>query len=165
MCAGWRSDGTLVQGSLRAGRQLVTIGLPAPHLADVDVSSLPPGGVRRHRRLDVAPGPELLVLNAFFRDTHTEADGRETVIHEYAARAHVDARTLRVLDATADPHVLPYVECPTAAASAGRIAGRHLTALRDEVRAEFTGIGTCTHLNDLLRSFADAIGLLGRRHP
>ena len=49
---------------------------------------------------------------------------------------------------SATPRVLPWFECPEAAASAGRLAGRTLDALRAGVRAEFLGASTCTHLND-----------------
>jgi hypothetical protein len=55
--------------------------------------------------------------------------------------------------------VLPYIECPDAAASAGRLTGMSVAELRRRVRQELTGISTCTHLNDLLRSLAD-IGAL-----
>lgn len=168
ICAGWRREGTLVQGSLRRGRQLVTLGPPAPVLEQPEqpgawhpVDPLPPIGARRRRRLDVLPGPVLRV-DAMFRDTYAEPEGppRETVVHEYGVVATVDPDSLVVLDAAADPHVLPYVECPLAAASAGRVAGRRLGRLRDEIRAEFVGTTTCTHLNDLLRNLADVTGLL-----
>jgi len=55
--------------------------------------------------------------------------------------------------------VLPWFECPEAAASAGRLAGRTLDSLRVGVRADFLGATTCTHLNDMLRAFAD-VGVL-----
>ena len=57
------------------------------------------------------------------------------------------------------PRVLPYVECPSAAASAARLAGQDLDALRERVRADFVGTTTCTHLNDLLRSLEDVRAL------
>ena len=60
-----------------------------------------------------------------------------------------------MLDAEATPRVLPWFECPEAAASAGRLAGRSLDSLRAGVRAEFLGATTCTHLNDMLRALAD----------
>ena len=54
---------------------------------------------------------------------------------------------------------LPWPECPAAAASASRLGGQPVANLRDVVRQEFTGITTCTHLNDLLRSLADVATL------
>ena len=84
------------------------------------------------------------------------------MVHEYTVVGHVDAATQVVLDAEATPRVLPWFECPEAAASAGRLAGRSLDSLRAGVRAEFLGATTCTHLNDMLRALAD-VGVLGRR--
>jgi hypothetical protein len=166
VCAGWRRDGTLVQGSLAAGRQLVTIGPVVPPVevaVDPDAwhasEPLPAFAVRRRRRVDVVPGATIGV-DAFFRDTYMTADGAETGIHEYAVVAHADPVSLVVLDAVADAHVLPFIECPIAADSAARIVGKTLGHLRDEVREEFVGVTTCTHLNDLLRSLDDVVGLL-----
>ena len=36
-------------------------------------------------------------------------------------------------------HVLPWMECPGALASAGRLAGIPLSGLRSQVRREWTG--------------------------
>ncbi len=83
------------------------------------------------------------------------------MVHEYTVVGHVDAATQVVLDAEATPRVLPWFECPEAAASAGRLAGRSLDSLRAGVRAEFLGATTCTHLNDMLRALAD-VGILAR---
>jgi hypothetical protein len=168
ICAGWQSGGTMLQTAQREGRQPITLGPAAPPVevaAEPDawheVPPLTPTGSRRRRRLDVAVDDDtgLLAVDAMFRDTYAEASGREIVVHEYAIRAHVDPASLTVVDATAEPHVLPFVECPTAVASAERIVGRRLADLRDEVRKEFVGITTCTHLNDLLRSLEDVAAL------
>jgi hypothetical protein len=51
--------------------------------------------------------------------------------------------------------VLPYPECPEAAASARRVVGMTTTGLRARTRAEFVGASTCTHLNDVLRALED----------
>ena len=53
--------------------------------------------------------------------------------------------------------VLPWTECPSAAASAGRLAGRpgRCVAGRWCVMTSL-GTSTCTHLNDLLASLAQA---------
>jgi hypothetical protein len=52
--------------------------------------------------------------------------------------------------------VLPWQECPGAVDSATRVAGMTLQELHFRVRDELAGTSTCTHLNDLLRSVADA---------
>jgi Protein of unknown function (DUF2889) len=110
----------------------------APRLEPADdphawhaMPSLPPGGTRRRRRLDVhAPGPDgLHPIDAHFRDSHVDGEGNETVVHEYAVTGSVDART------TFDD-------------------------LRLRVRRELVGTASCTHLNDTLRSLADVGALL-----
>jgi hypothetical protein len=98
---------------------------------------------------------DLLRIDAMFRDSYMGLDGVESIVHEYSITGSVDPETLQVLDAHARPRVLPYVECPDAAASAGLLAGMSVAELRRRVRHELTGISTCTHLNDLLRSLAD----------
>jgi Protein of unknown function (DUF2889) len=62
---------------------------------------------------------------------------------------------MRVVTCEATPRVLPWTECPEAAASAGRLAGMSLAGLRPDVRAQFVGPSTCTHLNDVLRGLED----------
>ncbi|GAC1401902.1 MAG: hypothetical protein NVSMB60_17630 [Mycobacterium sp.] len=60
----------------------------------------------------------------------------------------------------ADPRVLPWPECPAAADGLGRLPG---TRMEDLGGAVPRGTGSCTHLNDLLRSLADVGSLIGRR--
>ena len=103
-----------------------------------------------------------LAIDAMFRDTHVGPDGTETVLHEYSLTASADAGSYEILHCRAEARVLPWVECPAAAASAGRLAGRRLPELRTFVRQSLTGTSTCTHLNDLLRSLADAAPLADR---
>jgi hypothetical protein len=86
----------------------------------------------------------------------------ETIIHEYTLAAVVDADTGVIVDSRAIPRVLPWRECPGAVASAERIAGMTLQDLHFRVRQELSGTSTCTHLNDLLRSVADAEALIAR---
>lgn len=163
ICSGWAQEATLVQESLRVGRQAVSPGPPAPSLGETGwhaMAHLPRHGGRRRRRLDVTPG-EVLGVEAFFRDAAALGDaGEDAVIHEYGLRATVDPRSLEVLSVAVEAHVLPYMECPGALASAQRIVGMRLPDLRDRVRNELVGIGTCTHLNDVLRSLQDVTGLL-----
>jgi hypothetical protein len=115
--------------------------------------------VRRRRRIDVGSADGALHVDAMFRDSHFDDDGNESAVHEYALAATIDAATLEITSAAATPHVLPYIECPSAAASTGRLVGLRLDELRDRVRSEFVGTSTCTHLNDLLRSLEDVRGM------
>jgi hypothetical protein len=164
LCAGWRADGTIIQG-LQEGLPPVVTGPDAPSLVVADdpwawhdmTGELPAHAMRRRRRIDVLPAPDggPLVIDAMFRDSHVDDEGTETVVHEYTVLAHVDPHDWRVLDAHATPRVLPWFECPEAAASATRLAGDPLAGLRARVRAEFLGSTTCTHLNDALRALED----------
>ena len=80
-------------------------------------------------------------------------------MHEYTVSGTVDLRAGRIGSVSAQAKVLPWVECPGALASAQRIVGMELSALRTRVRKEFVGRSTCTHLNDSLRSLADITAL------
>ncbi len=165
VCAGWAVGSSMLQAAERDGRAPIILGPPAPELAPKladggdpwgwhDLPPRRPGTIRRRRRTDVGP-PEAgrRAVDAMFRDTYTEPDGSETVVHEYAVRATIDGDRLVAVDA--DPRVLPAWECPSAAPSAGDMAGATLADLRVQVRRDLRGAGTCTHLNDLLRTFAD----------
>jgi hypothetical protein len=167
LCAGWQSGGTLMQVVETNGMPPMTLGPAAPQLLRADDPdawhALPepaPRTVRRRRRIDVTPVENALHVDAMFRDSHFDDDGAESVVHEYSLRATVDRTTLVITDAEATPRVLPYVECPNAAASTTRLVGLALDVVRDRVRSEFVGTSTCTHLNDLLRSLEDVRGLV-----
>jgi hypothetical protein len=155
LCAGWATDGTMLAGFRSSGRIPVPMGPPA--VAD---AGLPPGAMRRERVVEV---DDTGAVSAMFRDTHVDLDGHATVLHEYALNATVDRSTLVLSDVAARPVVLPWPECPAAAASAGRLDGHAAGELRDLVRREFKGTSTCTHLNDLLRSLADVRVLVSLR--
>jgi hypothetical protein len=167
LCAGWKAGGTIMQGFAENNPPVVT-GPDAPSLDDGDdplawhehPGPIPVHGMRRRRRIDVLPAADGSAwhVDAHFRDSYVDDEG-ETVVHEYTVLATIDAATGVVLDAEATPRVLPWFECPEAAASAGRLAGRTLASLRAGVRAEFLGASTCTHLNDTFRALAD-VGVL-----
>jgi hypothetical protein len=170
ICAGWRSDGTMMV-ALRSGEGMpVSIGPPAPLLLDPDdpigwhqIDEMEVPSMRRRRLIDVIWGDPLRV-QAMFRDSHRAEDGLETVLHEYSVEASVDPGTMQILDCQATPRSLPWFECPEAAGSAGRLVGQPVQGLRSFVRENLTGITTCTHLNDLLRSLADVAVMSGDLH-
>ncbi len=179
LCAGWAHDGTMMVTIRSTGEIPVPTGPPAPVLDDPEdplawhaMDPLPPHGMRRRRRLDVA-APERADggyrLDAHFRDSHMDESGSEAVVHEYAVSGTVDRSGGRVFDIGARAHVLPWVECPGALASATRLSGMPVAELRDHVRREFRGTSTCTHLNDTLRSLGDVnvliAGLSGEGGP
>jgi len=171
LCAGWKTDGTIIRG-LAEGLPPVVTGPDAPPLDTDDdpyawhqlPGDLPAHAMRRRRRIDVAPGGDdaPLVVDAMFRDSHVDDEGNETIVHEYTVVLHVDPVTYHVITAHATPRVLPWFECPEAAGSAARLIGDSLDGLRARVRAEFVGTSTCTHLNDALRALEDVPALA---HP
>jgi hypothetical protein len=169
ICSGWRQDGTMMVSLRAGGRFPAPVGPPAPSLTSAadplgwhQIEKLGTGAMRRRRLVEVTGGDPLAV-HAMFRDSHTGSDGVETVLHEYTVDAEVDPRSMDVRKCAASPRTLPWIECPAAAASAGRLQGQAVAGLRDFVRQELTGTTTCTHLNDLLRSLADVASLAATR--
>jgi hypothetical protein len=169
LCAGWAGDASMMQIIRASGHHPVSRGPVAPSLelsADPDAwherPALAPHSTRRARRLDVVPSDDASIarIDAFFRDSHVSGDGTETVVHEYQVHASVDTRTRTIVTIDAAADVLPWMECPSAVASALRLAGTPVRDLRPRVRESFTGTSTCTHLNDVLRSLADVDRLL-----
>lgn len=165
LCAGWAAGGTMLGVLGRTGIFPIPVGPPAPVLAasgDLlawhELPPMAPRSVRRRRRIDVIAG-EPLRIDVHFRDSHLGATDPEEVLHEYLLSAAVDPATLTVLEAGATARVLPWPECPQAVASAGRIVGEPVRALRSLVAADFTGTSSCTHLNDVLRSLAGVSAL------
>ena len=168
LCAGWRDGGTMMDSIDRGS------GVPIPGLGaapDIDRPDdpasgdprqpLPPGSLRRRRRIDVlAEGQDRATpLMAAFRDTFAGSDGLEGTLHEYALNARLDP-TGRIEAIEADPRVLPWPECPQAA---GGVAGLIGAGLVDVPRLLPQGTSSCTHLNDLLRSLSGAAALLAIR--
>jgi Protein of unknown function (DUF2889) len=166
ICAGWATGGTLLAGYTELGPPL-HIGPTAPTLEHADdplgwhpIEPLPPRATRRRRRLDAWEEDGVGHLDCFFRDSYVDADGSETVVHEWRVAAQVDPVTEEFVRCDADMGPLPYPECPNAAASAQRLVGAPFDGLRRSVRTTFVGPTTCTHLNDTLRVMQDAGALL-----
>ena len=149
LCAGWLEGGSMVAGFGDLGPPL-HLGSPVQRPAD-DEPPVPRSTARR-RATTVRLEDDLAHVESWFRDSHVDAAGAETVVHEYEVRAAVDRRRRQFVRVSAVPGTLPSPECPAAAASAARIVGLSVDGLRDRVSAEFTGPSTCTHLNDALRS-------------
>jgi hypothetical protein len=164
VCAGWAAGSSM--------NALVEAGLSPVHdHDDVVAPDMPgeypsppprPGRFRRFRQLDVAraglpgpgDGPELVEVRSMFRDTYVDAEGIERVEHEYRLSARVDVRTGVIVESAADPLVLPALECPRAAASAGWLTGSNV-ADSAPTRRMLVGPSTCTHLTQALLAYSD----------
>jgi hypothetical protein len=171
VCAGWVQGGTILLENERLGHVPLVTGpvVPAPEESEPDElgwhdhGCLEPHGMQRRRRIDVwqrAPG-DLLEVEDYFRDSHMSEAGLETVVHEYVVRAEIEPATSLIRSCRADIGVLPWMECPGALASAGRVVGLPAAELRRYVRENFSGTSTCTHLNDALRALAAVPFLAG----
>jgi hypothetical protein len=159
LCSGWRSDGTMMI-AVRAGNFL-----PFEPLTEVPIhpegdggwpdADIPVPGLRRHRRIDVAPADDGWFVDAWFRDTYRGADAVCGALHEYTVEMVVDAATLAVRDVRALPHALPWPECPAAADAVVKLVGQPVTGMRSSVPRTLQGIESCTHLTNELRELAD----------
>jgi hypothetical protein len=169
LCSGWAQGGGLLTSFYEQGTMHTSLGPPAPDLRLVDdpdachaTGGLLPGDSRRLRRLDLTPDADGVAYDVHFRDSWVDQDGLERVTHEYSLRGRYDPVEEVISTIRVTAHVLPWPECPGAAASATRVTGMRLDDLRAVVRRDFVGTTTCTHLNDVVRSLAD-LPVLGRR--
>ena len=160
-CSGFRDGASSLasDGSISGLRQ--NVAHPGPLADRVDplgwheLDDPPEIAMRRARRIDVWADDGELGIDAMFRDSCWDPDGREVVIHEYQMLGRADRATGTLLSVTAHPRVLPYVECPGAAPNASWMAGTDLRAMRTEVLQRLRATDCCTHLNDGLRSLAE----------
>ncbi|MHB8669039.1 MAG: DUF2889 domain-containing protein [Acidimicrobiales bacterium] len=166
LCSGWRRGGGMAL-SISAGDGMPMQDCPPAPVDSSDrdpdgwqaMGSLPPGAMRRRRRIDVAAEDgarsPMLAVDAMFPDTYAEPDGTEVVLHEYRLDARVRVGDMTIDHLRAEPRVLPFIECPWAADSPTALVGSPVGSLRATVGARLTGTASCTHLNDLLRALAD----------
>ena len=169
MCAGWASDATIMVTFRKEGLSPVAMGPEAPPLEREGdalswhpMADLPCGATRRRRRLDLIPPgdtPYAWEFDSHFRDSYRDAQGAESVIHEYTVEGSLDPTASRIGELRTEARVLPWVECPTAVGSSARMVAKPLARLRVDVRNEFVGTSTCTHLNDAFRFLSDLIPL------
>jgi hypothetical protein len=164
-CAGWAAGGTLIKGFSELGPP-IQIGPRCPALESGDdqlgwhdFAPLGPHGTRRARRLDIWEEGGIGFGDCFFRDSHVDRDGTETVIHEWRLQIAFDPQTRCFIRAEAEAGPLPYQECPASGNSATRLAGSSIDGLRRAVRQDYVGPSTCTHLNDTFRALED-VGVL-----
>jgi hypothetical protein len=169
VCAGWSEAGSMMV-HIRGQREIPTPDgpeVPADREGWHPMPDLVAGALRRQRLIE-RTGDEVW---AMFRDTYARPDGTTSVLHEYTVKALMSDDSSddisgdgsgggdgdgRIVACVATPRVLPWAECPQAAASAGRLVGQRVGDLRALVRDDLVGTSTCTHLNDLLSSLFQA---------
>ena len=119
--------------------------------------------IRRVRRIDIWRDGADLRLDAMFQDSGIVPGTRRAVLHEYRLLARAEQRDggLVLAEIAAIPGSLPYSECLGPELSAQRLVGTPMAELRRKVLTELRGPIGCTHLNDALRSLAEADGLAG----
>jgi hypothetical protein len=160
-CAGWAAGGTLLAGYSDLGPPLSDCATAPPLAGGGDPLAwhafVPLGshGTRRARRIDLWENGGIGKGDCYFRDSHVDRHGDETVIHEWRLLIEFDLRERRFLSAVAEAGPLPYPECPASGGSAARLVGMSIDGLRRSVRQQFAGTSTCTHLNDTYRALED----------
>lgn len=166
ICAGFRTGSSALRSDGAASPAQSTCAVvPLAHPEDpIGWHPLPehPGvSMRRARRIDVWRDAEGRAhVDAGFQDSATVPEGGRVAIHEYRLHAVTDAGAHRLAHIEAIPHVLPYKECPAAAANVQRLTGSTIAQLRTRVIEMLPGTLGCTHLNDALRALADVHTLL-----
>jgi hypothetical protein len=165
LCSGWRAGGGAMQ-SVSAGTGVPLQDCPpapptlsADPWAFHDTGELVADAMRRRRCLEVARAADgSLSVWAMFRDSVGEPGGGEAVLHEYTVTAEVVGGVVAAIEA--EPRVLPFPECPAAAAEVGAVVGVAVADLPAVVPERIQGVACCTHLNDLLRALGGLARLL-----
>ncbi len=119
---------------------------------------LPPESIERHKSIGLFfEGNGTLRVRGHLRDSYTEPDGADTVMHEYRMDLWVDLPTMEVTRVEVEPIALPYGDCWDAAAYVQRLVGLKLVSgFTGEALARLEGECRCTHLNALISDLAIA---------
>jgi hypothetical protein len=165
ICSGLRPGGSAQQAfageteSVHAIRTAGALVTDDDELAWHEFPERPVVSMRRHRRVDVTPGDDVLEIDSFFRDSYWEPDGTEMALHEYNVVATVDPADLTLRSVVATPRVLPFPECQWAPEHAALLVGRPVQSFRTDVQTTLTELQACTHLNDMLRCLTEVPAL------
>lgn len=161
ICIGFRpGSGALDEQGLPSSDQNASRVVALPNPDDPggwhDLPDL--GGVnfRRARRIDLWRDGEALLVESHFQDSSSAPDGGDRwAIHEYLIKARIGADgLLKSVEAT--PGTLPYSPCRAAPVNLEVLLGTPARDLREVVLEKLKFTGGCTHLNDMVRSLAEA---------
>jgi hypothetical protein len=161
VCIGFRPGSSALGDEGRPGdTQNTTRVIPLPNPDDPQgwhaLPQLEGVNFRRARRIDVWRADGEIVVESHFQDSASAPDGgNRWAIHEYLLQARIGADgRVRTLEAT--PGTLPYAACRAAPTNNEVLIGTDARDLRETVLERLKLTGGCTHLNDMLRSLAEA---------
>lgn len=168
VCIGFRPGSTALLHPPGQGAPNSAHVLPLPNPEDPegwhDFPAGQGGGAnfRRARLIDIWREDGLIRVESLFQDSCSlpDTDMREA-IHEYRLQATADAATGELLSLEASPGTLPHAECPAAMVNLGILIGTPMIELRETVLDRLKRTAGCTHLNDMVRSLAEAPVLVG----
>lgn len=131
------------------------------HELPVDAQDRP--HFRRARLIDIWREGGLVHVESIFQDSSSMpgSDLREA-IHEYSLHATADVETGTLLTLDATPGTLPHAECLAAPANIRTLLNTPMADLRGTVLERLRKTAGCTHLNDMVRSLAEAPVLAGK---
>jgi hypothetical protein len=115
----------------------------------------PERSMRRARRIDLWIDGDDLRVDSSFQDSSGDPEYGRVAVHEYGLAATADLATATLRSVTADPRVLPFVECPHAVDNLRLVLGLPLPELRTRVPDLLGKTMGCTHLNDALRALSE----------
>lgn len=161
VCIGFRPGSVaLDDGGPRAGQNVMPVAALDANGDPFGWHNLAPQqgtAARRARRIDVRIEGDSIAIDAHFQDSATTPAGSRMAVHEYLLTATADRETMTLRSIAADPRILPYQDaCPAAILNIGRLVGTPLAVLRQTVLDRFARTEGCTHLNDMMRSLAEA---------
>jgi hypothetical protein len=124
-----------------------------------DFPESPEMSMRRARRIDVwrerSGIGDVIRVDSSFQDSSGDPEFGRVAVHEYGLEAVIDAASGALTSVTADPRVLPFLECPGAVDNITRLVGLPVRELRSAVPELLGRTNGCTHLNDALRALAE----------
>lgn len=162
VCIGFRpGSSALLRQPGRDGTHVSQV-LPLPHPDDPQgwhdfAMTGNVAAFRRARLIDIWREGDLIRVESLFQDSSSQRDTTmRLAVHEYRLSATASAITGELLTLQATPGTLPYAECPAAMANIDVLLGTPMDALRETVLARLKRTAGCTHLNDMVRSLAEA---------
>lgn len=162
VCIGFRPGSSALRHRAGEGAPNSAHVVPLPHPADpagwhafaVDGNI---ANFRRARLIDIWREDGLIRVESVFQDSSSLPDTEmREAIHEYRLSATADAATGELLTLDATPGTLPHAECPAAMVNMAVVLGTPMEQLRATVLDRLKRTAGCTHLNDMIRSLAEA---------